>query len=195
MDKSEQDGYEMEVAETKEALRAEVSEVCRHYCLYVWNEALKQVEAEASFALRKVESVYYPHSIRTSSFSGSKADTASKEADAGKDNSAKTLLSSNSLSKKVGQPEVAEEEANITTGVASDATQPPAAPKDPSKEKVASHNMKIVLVTLTLPTKEDLKKVKAQHPQLQLQPSLPRSQRKISFFIFIFYCCFCFQTL
>ena len=27
------------VAETEEALRAEVSEVCRNYCLQLWNEA------------------------------------------------------------------------------------------------------------------------------------------------------------
>ena len=37
------------------------------------------------------------------------------------------------------------------------AIQPPAAPKDPSKEKEASHNMEIVLTTLPMPTKEDLK--------------------------------------
>ena len=32
-DQVEQDGYEVEMAETEEALRAEVSEVCRYYCL------------------------------------------------------------------------------------------------------------------------------------------------------------------
>ena len=41
--------------------------------------------------------------------------------------------------------------------MAHDAVQPPAAPKDPSKEKEASHNMEIVLETLPMPIKEDLK--------------------------------------
>ena len=38
-DQAEQDGYDVGVAETKEALRVEVSEVCRNYCLQLWNEA------------------------------------------------------------------------------------------------------------------------------------------------------------
>ena len=47
-----QDGFDVGVAETEEAFRVEVSEVCRFYCLQVWNEALDQVGVEASFALR-----------------------------------------------------------------------------------------------------------------------------------------------
>ena len=39
-DQAEQDGYNVGVTETKEALKAEVSGVCRTYCLQVWNEAL-----------------------------------------------------------------------------------------------------------------------------------------------------------
>ena len=54
-----QDRYDRGVAETKEALRAEVLKVCRFYCLQVWNEALDQARVVASSALRKVESVYY----------------------------------------------------------------------------------------------------------------------------------------
>ena len=34
-DKVEQDGYDIGVVETEEALRAEVSGVCRNYCLQV----------------------------------------------------------------------------------------------------------------------------------------------------------------
>ena len=39
-EQAEQDGFDMGVAETEEAFRVEVSEVCRFYCLQVWNEAL-----------------------------------------------------------------------------------------------------------------------------------------------------------
>ena len=48
----------MGVAETDDALRAEVLKVCRNYCLQVWNEALNQAMVEAFFALRRAESVY-----------------------------------------------------------------------------------------------------------------------------------------
>ncbi|XP_065617525.1 uncharacterized protein LOC136062437 [Quercus suber] len=59
-DQAEQDGYNVGVAETKEALRVEVSGVCRAYCLQVWNEALNLAGVEASSALMRAENVYYP---------------------------------------------------------------------------------------------------------------------------------------
>ena len=67
-DQAEQEGYDVGVAETEEALKAEVSGVCRNYCLQVWNEALNQVWNEAfnqakvktSSILRKAKNVYYP---------------------------------------------------------------------------------------------------------------------------------------
>ena len=46
------------MAETEEALRAEVLGVCRNFCLQVWNEALNQAGVEASSILRKAEMVY-----------------------------------------------------------------------------------------------------------------------------------------
>ena len=39
-DQAKQDDYDVGVTETEEALRAEVLEVCRNYCLQVWNEPL-----------------------------------------------------------------------------------------------------------------------------------------------------------
>ena len=47
----------MGVAETEEALRAEVLEVCKFYCLQVWNKALDQAGVEVSFTLRRPENV------------------------------------------------------------------------------------------------------------------------------------------
>ena len=88
---AEQDGYDVGVAETEEALRAEVSEVCRRYCLQVWNKAFNQARVKASFTLRRVESVYYPLAILTSSFASTKADIAFEVAEIGKDIPAKPL--------------------------------------------------------------------------------------------------------
>ena len=75
-DQTEQDGYDVGVAETKETLKAEVSGVCRNYCLQAWNEALNQAGVEASSALKRAESVYYPPAIRTPGSSSSKVDTS-----------------------------------------------------------------------------------------------------------------------
>ena len=90
----------MGVVEIEEALRVEVLEVYRYYCLQVWNEALNQAGVEAPSALRKVESVYYPPAIRVSGSSGSKVDIASKEANDGKESPTKVLLSVNIPSKE-----------------------------------------------------------------------------------------------
>ena len=87
----EQDGFDVCVAETEEALRVEVLKVCKCYFLQVWNEAPNQARVEASSALRRAESVYYPSTIRASSFLDSKATTTSKEADEGKESPTKTL--------------------------------------------------------------------------------------------------------
>ena len=147
----------MGVAKIEEALRVEVLEVCRYYCLQVWNEALNQAGVKASSALRKAESVYYPPAIHVSGSSGSKVYIASKEANDGKESPTKVLPLVNIPSKETEQPEVTEKATDITKEVAYDANLHPAIPKDPSKEKEASHNMEIVLATLLIPTKEDLK--------------------------------------
>ena len=59
-EQAKQERYEVGVAEIEEAPRVEVAEVCRFYCLQVWNEVLDQTEVEASSALKRVENVYYP---------------------------------------------------------------------------------------------------------------------------------------
>ena len=66
MNEAEQKGYDLEVAEMEETLRAEVPMVCRIYCAQTWNEALNQAGVEASSELRKAENVFYPTAIRAS---------------------------------------------------------------------------------------------------------------------------------
>ena len=113
-DHAEQDRYDVGVVETKEALRAEVSKVCRNYCLQVWNEALNQARVEASSALRRAESVYCPLAIRASSPISSKADTSSEVVDVGKASPAKVLPPPDSPSKVAKQLGVIEKEINTT---------------------------------------------------------------------------------
>ena len=108
------------MVETEEALRVEVLGVCRNYYLQVWNKVLNQAGVEASFVLRKAESVYYPLAIQASSPTYSRT-----EAEVGKDSLAKFLTSSNNPSEVAKDPRVIEKEKNANKGVAPDAKKPP----------------------------------------------------------------------
>ena len=157
MEKVELDGYDVGVAETEEALRAEVSGVCRTYYLQVWNEALNQVRVEASSALRRTKNVYYPSTIRASIPSSSEVEAALKNLSPSKDASAKAFPSPNSPPKEAKQAGVVEKEKETTKEVAPEAPKPPTAPKDSSKEGRVSRSQEIVLATFPIPTKEDSK--------------------------------------
>ena len=63
-DEAEQHGYDVGVAETEDALRAEVPTVCRAYCTQTWEEALNQVGIEAFSKLRKPERIIFPPALR-----------------------------------------------------------------------------------------------------------------------------------
>ena len=64
MNEAEQRGYEVGIAETEKALRAEVPEVCHIYCARTWNEVLNCAGVKASSELRNPENVFYPEAIR-----------------------------------------------------------------------------------------------------------------------------------
>ena len=63
-DEAEQHGYDVGIAETKDALRAEVPTVCRAYCNQTWEEALNQAGIEASSELGKPERIIFPPALR-----------------------------------------------------------------------------------------------------------------------------------
>ena len=68
------------MAETEDALRAEVPTICKTYCALTWDEALNQAGVEASSVLRKVGSICYLPAIRLTSSSDSKAVPSPSEA-------------------------------------------------------------------------------------------------------------------
>ena len=146
----------MGVAETKEALRVEVAELCRFYYLQVWNEALNRVGVEAFSTLRRAENVYYPQATCSSGSSGSKADSVSSGIDEGKESPTKALPTANISSKEAEPSENAKKAIDLTKEVARDVALPSMAPKDSLKEKEASQSMEIVLATLPIPSKEEL---------------------------------------
>ena len=72
-DEAEQHGYDVGMAETKDALRAEVLAVCRAYYAQTWEEALNRVGIDASSELRRPENVFFLPAIRAlGSVSGKK---------------------------------------------------------------------------------------------------------------------------
>ena len=62
-EEAEQHGYDIGVAETEDALRAEVPTVCHAYCAQTWEEALNQAGIDASSELRKPENIFFPPAI------------------------------------------------------------------------------------------------------------------------------------
>ena len=156
-DEVDQYGYDVRVAETEDTLRAEVLAVCRTYCVLTWSEALNQAGVEASSVLRKAESIYYPLAIRPSSFADSKADLVSSEAGEIQDSPPKAPPAANTSSEETEQAEGVTKVGDVNKGVVQGFDLPLTAPKDPSKEKEASQNMELVLATLPIPSKEDLK--------------------------------------
>ena len=63
-DVAEQHGYDVGVAETKDALRAEVPAVCRAYCTQTWEESLNRTGIDASSELRKLENIIFPLALQ-----------------------------------------------------------------------------------------------------------------------------------
>ena len=63
-DEAEQQGYDVSMAETEDALRVEVPAVYRAYCTQTWEEALNQAGVETSSELRKPERIIFPPALQ-----------------------------------------------------------------------------------------------------------------------------------
>ena len=62
-EEADQYGYDVGMAETKDALRAEVPAVCHAYYAQTWEEALNQAGIDASSELRKLENIFFPPAL------------------------------------------------------------------------------------------------------------------------------------
>ena len=63
-EEAEQHGYDVGVAETEDALRAEVPTVYCAYYAQTWEEALNQAGIDASSELRKPENIFFPPTLQ-----------------------------------------------------------------------------------------------------------------------------------
>ena len=66
-DEAEHHCYDVDVAETEDALRAKVPAMCRAYCTQTWEEALNRAGIEASSELRKPKNIVFPPALQISS--------------------------------------------------------------------------------------------------------------------------------
>ena len=73
---AEQHGYNVGVAEAEDALRAEVSAVCRAYYARTWEKALNRAEIDAFSKLRKSKNVFSPLAIRAPGSTSGKKEVA-----------------------------------------------------------------------------------------------------------------------
>ena len=107
-DKAKEEGYEAGVAETQASLKAQIPGVCRLYCSQVWEETLKRAGVEASFDLRKAESIFYLSAIREIASASSEAMSDPHEAGAAQSEVAQIIVPP-SKSTERGEPHDATE--------------------------------------------------------------------------------------
>jgi len=110
--------------------------------------------------LRKVESVYNPPAICTLSSTDSKIDPGSSEASQIEDSPSKAHPVANTSQEGVKQAKGTAEAGNVNKEADQAFDLPLMALKDLSKDKETSHNMELVLATLSIPPKEDPKEAK-----------------------------------
>lgn len=75
---AKQSGYDIGVKEIKDALKAQVTRVCRGHSFQVWNEALNLAGMDASLNLRKTKNIFYPPALRIATLLASQETTTPK---------------------------------------------------------------------------------------------------------------------
>ena len=63
-DEAGQHDYDVGVAKTEDALRAEVPAVCRAYCTQTWEETFNRAGIDVSSELRKPENIIFPSALQ-----------------------------------------------------------------------------------------------------------------------------------
>ena len=113
-----------------------------------------------------------PPAICALGSSGSWAEPVPPEAGEGQGSPSKAPSAVNTSSQEAGQAEDIAKLGDVNKEVVQDVALPPVASKEPSKEKEASQSMELVLATLPIPSKEDLKgKAQVSTTAASTQPS------------------------
>ena len=161
-DEAEQHGYDVGVAETEDALRAEVPAVCRAYCAQTWEEALNQAGVEASSGLRKPESIIFPPALQIPTQSETALLVPQPTAEASSQPLPSAAQSDQGKKKEI--------QKRPLSGEVTESPQPRTASQDFEKQ----------LALVTLPAQESLKdKEKETNPEAADQASKSKIQIKL----------------
>ncbi|XP_023900369.1 uncharacterized protein LOC112012224 [Quercus suber] len=153
-DEAEQHGYDVGVTETEENLRAEVLAVCRTYCAQTWTEALNQVRVEASSDLRKPEKIYYPPTIRASDLPSIVGEVASTISD--------PVVEAQPQDPPRPHQQEQEKETEAPKETFFDMTTSSDKSVEIPQDGAASQIFEMVLASVTIPAKEDLRTKRRQ---------------------------------
>ena len=161
-DEAEQHGYDVGIAETEDALRAEVPTVCRAYCAQTWEEALNQAGVEASSRLRRLESIIFPLALQIPKQAETAPLTPQQMTEASSQHLPSTAQPDQGKEKEV--------QKGPFSGEVTEAPQPGTASQDFEKQ----------LALVTLPAQESLKdKEKEIIPEAADQAPKPKFQIKL----------------
>lgn len=163
---AEQDGYDIEVKETEEALRAQVTRVCRGYCLQVWTQALNLAEVGASSRLRKTENIFYPPALRITAPSSSRANTTHTD----------TLLATSETSKEPDRAGTKGKEKEATKEKVLEPAKLLPLPKETSKEKEATQGKMLEQAKLPSTTQEVPKEKGVAHSKVSESSAQPATK-------------------
>ena len=161
-DEAEQHGYDVGVAETKDALRAEVPAICHAYCAQTWEEALNQARVEASSGLRKPESIIFPLALQIPK----QIETAPLAPQ-------QTAEASSQHLPFAAQPDQGKEKEVQKGPLSSEVTEAP-------QPGIASQDFEKQLALVTLPAQESLKDKETEiTPEAADQAPKPKLQIKL----------------
>ena len=136
-DEVEQYGYDVDVAEIEDTLRAQVPIVCWTYCAQTWEEALNWAGVEAYSELRRPESIYFPLAIRASDLPSTQGKVASTVTDLAEEAQPRDPLPPNQYEQSK-EPEVSKETSSDK------ATEIP-------QDGLASQDFQQALASITIP--------------------------------------------
>ena len=161
-DEVEQHGYDVGVAETKDALRAKVPAICRTYCTQTWEEALNQAGVETSSGFRRPESIIFPLALQIP-----------KQTETTPLVPQQIIEASSQHPPSTAQPEQAKEKEIQKGPFSNKVTKAP-------QSETASQDFEKQLALVTLPAQESLKdKEKEITPEEADQAPKPKLQIKL----------------
>ena len=119
-EKAEKEAYDVGVAETEAALKAQVPGVCRLYYSLVWTKALKRAGVDASSDLWKVECMFYSPAIREDATPSSEVRDALERIE----------VTSPSATQETISPQVPAKGSDPSGTAGADESQDPTGPKE-----------------------------------------------------------------